>query len=437
MVDLAAAEPEGRQNSGKRIFVIGWSAIVIVFGGILLWSVFAPFEGAVLASGSVSVETRHKAVQHLEGGIVSDILVNEGKRVDEGELLIRLDGTAIKAGLDNIDASLSDLLAREGRLIAERDGQSTLQMRMMPDEVALLPGLSDAKVSHDRLLAARADSRTTRVRILRQKITQLREMRVGLDAQVSAKAQQLTYLADEIGGLEILLEQGLAPKTQLFALYRERTSIAGEIDNLRAEMSATDVQIGEAELEIISLTDGFREEVIDELTDVQTELSRLLSERTAAFDRLSRLEIRAPRSGIALGMRAHTEGGVISAAEPILHIVPEGDPLVSLVRVLPQDIDKITVGQTARLRFSAFSQNETPEIDAIVKTVSADAVIDEMTGMNYYEVIIELPTQTPLGADFQIVPGMPVDAMLTTESRNVLSYLVKPLTDSMSRTWRE
>lgn len=427
----------GRANSGLRVFLIGWSVIAFVFGGLALWSVLAPFEGAVIASGQVSVETRQKAVQHLEGGIVAGIHVTEGRRVEEGELLIRLDGTAIQAGLDNIDAALADLIAREGRLLAERDDEAELQVRALTPALAALPGLGDTITSHGRLLTARADSRATRVRILRQRISQLREKQVGLIAQVAAKDRQLTYLADEIDGLETLLDQGLAPKTQLFALYRERTAIAGEIESLRAEIAATDVQIGEADLEILSLTDGFREEVIAELTEVQTELARLLSERTAAVDRLARLDIRAPRSGLALGVRAHTVGGVIAAAEPILHIVPEGDPLVSMVRVLPQDIDKIAVGQTARLRFTAFSQDETPEVSATVKTVSGDAVIDESTGMPYYDVIIELPSQAPFGVDFPIVPGMPVDAMLTTESRNVLSYLTKPLTDSMSRTWRE
>jgi HlyD family type I secretion membrane fusion protein len=436
-MDMAASEPPMRKRSGMKFFFIGWVVIFMVFGGLAAWSVFAPFEGAVLASGSVTVENENKAVQHLEGGIVAEILVSEGSEVESGELLIRLDGTAIEAQLASLDAQLTDLIAREARLKAERDGRRNVTPRNGADAITGTPEMQDALKSQDTLLKARARSRATQVDILNQRIQQLERKVEGLKAEVISKSQQSLIIDEEVRGLEELEAEGLTPKSRLLALRRERSALEGAAESLRSEIAATEVQMGEARLEKLRLTEGFREEVIGELTEVQTELASLLQERTAAVDRLGRLDIRASRSGRVLGVRTHTVGGVIQGGEPIMHIVPRDDRLVATVRILPQDIDKITEGQVARLRFSAFSMRETPEVEGTVLKVSADAVVDENSGMSYYEVVVELPSQAPLGGRFALVPGMPVDAMLKTESRNVLSYLTKPLTDSLTKTFRE
>ncbi|MEO0786450.1 MAG: HlyD family type I secretion periplasmic adaptor subunit, partial [Pseudomonadota bacterium] len=402
----------GRAISTRKYFLIGWAVIATVFGGLLGWSILAPFEGAVLATGTVSVESRHKAVQHLEGGIVAEITVRDGDRVASGELLVRLDGTPIQAQLDNIDARLVDLLAREARLIAERDGRRSLTLRDLPEDIAALPGLDVSLNSQRTLAQARVETRRTRVNILNQRIAQLREQIQGFESEVDARLSQTFLIQDELRSLEELLAEGLAQRPQVLALQREEAQLLGQIESLRAQKSSTQVQIGEAELEVLSLTEGFTEEVISELTEVQTEIAALLTERTAALDRLNRLDIRAPRDGIVLGSRTNTVGGVIAAGDPVMHIVPENDRLVSLVRVMPQDIDKISVGQAARLRFSAFAQNETPEVPATVRTISADAIQDEVSGMPYYEVTIEMPDELPLPEQFRVVPGMPVDAMM-------------------------
>ncbi|MEM9740620.1 MAG: HlyD family type I secretion periplasmic adaptor subunit [Pseudomonadota bacterium] len=437
MGEAAPTPNGGRAISAKKYFLIGWAVIAIVFGGLAAWSVFAPFEGAVLAQGTVAVESRHKAVQHLEGGIVAEIAVRDGDRVEANELLLRLDGTPIQAQLDNVDARLVDLLAREARLLAERDGRNRLDLRGLPDAIATLPRLDTSMVSQKTLLDARAETRRTRVNILNQRIAQLSEQILGFESEVDARLSQTFLIQDELRSLEALLAEGLAQRPQVLALQREEAQLRGQIESLRAQKASTQVQIGEARLEVLSLTEGFAEEVISELTEVQTEIAALLTERTAAADRLNRLDIRSPRNGIVLGSRTDTIGGVIAPGDPVMHIVPENDTLVSLVRVMPQDIDKITVGQIARLRFSAFAQDETPEVPATVRTISADAIQDETTGIPYYEVTIAMPETLPLADEFRIVPGMPVDAMMQTESRNVLSYLTKPLRDSMSRTFRE
>ena len=431
------APARGRTISPGRYFLIGGVVIALVFGGLIGWSVLAPFEGAVMAQGSVGVESRHKAIQHLEGGIVAEIAVRDGDHVEEGQLLLRLDGTPIRAQLENVDARLVDLLAREARLIAERDDRSEISLRAVSPEIAALPGLPASEANQAALFATRAESRRTQVSILNQRISQLREGVTGIEAEILSKIEQTRLIDDELTGLQTLLRDGLAQRPQVLALQREKSSLLGQIDSLRAQSAATEVKIGETRLEILGMTEGFREDVIAQLVDVQTEIAALLSERAAASDRLQRLDIRAPRAGIVLGSRTHTVGGVIAPGDPVMHIVPDNDELVTLVRVMPQDIDKIYPGQSARLRFSAFDSDKTPEVTATVKTISADTVQDPQTGANYYEVTIALPEQTPLGEDFEIVPGMPVEAMMQTESRNVLSYLVKPLTDSMNRPFRE
>ena len=436
-MQLTEGETQIRSRSGMKFFFIGWIVIFMVFGGLGAWSIFAPFEGAVLASGSVAVENQNKAVQHLEGGIVAEILVREGTQVEEGELLIRLDGTTIEAQLASLDAQLTDLIAREARLKAERDGRSDVTPRTGAEAVTEAPEMADALTSQKTLLTARAKSRATQISILEQRIQQLQRRVEGLKAEVLSKTQQSLIIDEEVSGLEELEAEGLTPKSRLLALRRERSALMGSAESLRAEIAATEVQMGEARLEKLRLTEGFQEEVIGELTQVQTELASLLQERTAAVDRLGRLDIRASQSGRVLGVRTHTVGGVIQGGEPIMHIVPRDDRLVATVRILPQDIDKITIGQVARLRFSAFSMRETPEVEGKVLKVSADAVVDEKTGMSFYEVVVELPSQTPLGDQFVLVPGMPVEAMMQTESRNALSYLTKPLTDSIAKTFRE
>ncbi len=421
----------------RRFLLLGWATILTVFGGLVAWAVFAPFEGAVVASGHLAVESRHKAVQHREGGIVAERFVREGDRVQEGQVLLRLDGAPIKAELETLEARLINLFARAARLTAELDASGTLSPRPVPDDLRESEALAAALAIQRDLMAARSETRATRSSILRQRISQLRERVQGLEAEVQSKRDQSVLIDQELADLKTLLDKGLTPRPRILALERQKSALFGEIEALRAQIAETQVRIGETQLEILSLTEGFTEEVITELDAARTEIAALLSQRRAALDRLQRLDIRAPRAGLVLGVRTNTTGGVIEPGAPIMHIVPDSDALVALVRVAPADIDRIRPGQPARLRFTAFNRDETPEVDATVSNISADAVRDDTTGQTYYEITVNLPGSQPLGAQFPLLPGMPVDAMVRTESRNVLSYLFKPLGDAMSRTFRE
>jgi HlyD family type I secretion membrane fusion protein len=255
--------------------------------------------------------------------------------------------------------------------------------------------------------------------------------------EITAKDDQIALVDDEISRFETLMERGQAVVTRVLALKRDRARLQGEKDSLVSDIAATRVQIGEARSEIARLDQGNREAVLTELRDVQTQIGELTEQRTALLDRSGRLDILAPRAGRVLGIRAHTVGGVIRASEPIMYIVPENDRLVARVRISPADIDEISIGQRAVLRFSAFSQDTTPTFEGTVIRVSADAFADEATGAAFYEAQIAIPDDALASSRFTLLPGMPVEASLTTETRNVLSYLVKPLTDSVSRTFRE
>lgn len=439
MASLAMTAPVSRSSrkSFARNLIIGWAAILLVFGGLVAWSVFAPFEGAVLSQGQVAVESNQQAIQHLEGGIVREIYVREGDEVEQGQRLISLDATTTQAGVQALEARLFELLGTEARLIAERDGLSTLSIR---EDFAALnedPEMQAILRAQQALLNSRDDTLGTQASILRQRINQLDTRIGGMTKEIAEKDSEIALLQDEISRFEELVAKELAPEVRVLALRREMSKVQGARESLVSDISATRVQIGEARTEIAKLNQGFQQDVLTELRDVQTQIGELAEQRTAAVDRQTRLDILAPRTGRVIGVRAHTIGGVINPSEPIMYIVPEGDPLVAKVQVNPVDIDKISVGQEAVLRFTAFNQDKTPKVSGAVVSVSADALTDQATGRTYYEAVVEIPPDALAKTDFVLVPGMPVDASLKTESRSVLSYLVKPLTDSMSRTFRE
>jgi len=426
-----------RNISLRPLFLAGFFIIGSVFGGLVAWSVFAPFEGAVIASGTIAVEGNRKSVQHLEGGIVAEINVKEGDYVEAGAVILRLDGTSTRAQLAALEARLSELAAREARLSAEQVGRTDMAIRPELADLAERPSVQSSLEGQAALLRARAETRASQARILRQRISQLETRIEGSRNEIDAKRSELTLVEQEAQSLEGLRADGLVTETRMLELERAQYRLRGELEALNSQIATTRVQIGETDLELKNLQAGFLEEVVMELRDVKAEIAELFEQRIASIDRLKRLDIVAPTEGYAIGVRAHTVGGVISPSEPVLFVVPRDDRLVAKIRINPADIDKITVGQGARLRFSAFAQNESPEVDGAIITVSADAITDERNGMQFYEAIVEWPMGAPAIARFELMPGMPVEAMVTTESRNVLSYLVKPLQDAMQRTFRE
>lgn len=430
--------PDGQRRSrAGRYAATGWLMVTLVFGGLGAWSVFAPFEGAVLTSGSIVVESSQQAIQHLEGGIVAGIDVREGDLVEAGATLLTLDGTATQARLASIEARLMGLIGREARLLAERDDRDEPVLDPAHADFADNAELAGILLSQASLFRARAASRRTQVSLLRQRIRQLEARITGVGNEIAANELQASLIGEEIADLSVLLDRGLSPKPRVLALQRDKARLDGEREALIAQVATTRVQIGEAELELNHLTEGFREAVLTELQDVQTQIAELSEQRISARDQLRRLDIVSPRDGRIIGIKTHTIGGVIGAGEPIMHVVPEDDELVARVRIAPRDIDKVSAGAPATLRFTAFSAQETPEIPGEVIRVSADALQDEATGILYFEGLIRIPRDNETLGDFELVPGMPVDAQVRTESRTVISYLLKPLADAVTATFRE
>lgn len=424
---------ERGQQSSKAFFAFGWALIGAVLGGLLIWSVAAPFQGAVIANGTITVEGEHQAIQHLEGGIVSQILVREGDEIRKGDILLQLDPSITNASLAALEITLADLQAREARLVAERDN-SAIQFPLVMDVSSPLP---EAFSVQSQFFEARQASRTTQLSILSEKEAQLDQRSVALAAEVTSNRTQLVLLDEEIVGLQSLLSKGLVPKARILALQRRQAELDGGINALRADIARIRVEVGETRLEKVQYADAFREAVVSELADVQTELSELTEKHIALLQSHERLAVRAPKAGRILGVQAHTVGGVVQPYEPFMYIVPQDEQLIVSVQIQPQDIDKISVGQPATLRFTAFNQNTTPEITGALKQVSADTMIDPVTSMAFYEGRIALPLDADLPESVSLVPGMPVDAMLQTETRNVLSYLLRPAQDAMSKTFRE
>ncbi len=416
----------------------GLLVIAVMFGGVGTWAALAPLKSAVIAPGVVTVFSKRKTLQHLEGGIVSEILVRDGDYVERGQLLLRLEDTRARANLAIIEGQLNVFRAREARLEAERDGAETISIPAALTDRQGNPKISDSLRGETELFAARKAALDGEIEILTQRAEQLKEQISGLEAQRRAEGKQLKFIAEEVKGLRQLYEKGYAPKTRILALQREAERLTGSRGEHVAEIARTKTAIGETELQKIQVAKAFREEVVAELREVEVRIFDLEERHVAAADELKRVELRAPQAGSVVGLDVHTVGGVISPGQPILDIVPREDELVIEGRVAPQDIDKVTPGQAAAVRLSAFDLLTTPELTGVVFTASADRLSDPMTGESYYLVGVRITEQEldKLG-DLTLLPGMPAEVFIATGERTALSYLIKPLTDGLQRAFRD
>ena len=419
---------------------LGVGVIAAVFGGITIWSVAAPIDGAVIAAGQVVVETNRKAVQHLEGGVIGAIHVREGDRVEAGAVVARLDDTMQKANLGLIDGQLTELYARRARLEAERDRLDEMAPPRGAPEILGASLFSAKMAGQQQLFDARRATRRMQTALLEERIVQQNERIGGLGAQIASLRDQNRLITDELAGVRDLHAQGFAPLTRVRELEREAKRLGGERGAFQASVAEAESIIAEARLEIERLREAGREEAITELRDAEVSISELEERRIAALDALRRTEILAPQSGRVLGLAVHTIGGVIAPGAPLMEIVPENDRLQVAAQVAPQDVDKLRPGQETLVRFSVFGSRRTPETDGTVSRISADAMTDDVTGLSYYLVIIDIPEGEDLSTllnGANLVPGMPVETFIRTGAKPAISYLLKPLTDSMARSMRE
>ena len=428
-------------DDARHFVRLGWFAAAAVFGGLFVWSIFAPIDSAIIAPGQMSVETNRKTIQHLEGGVIRKILVKEGQEVRAGDLLIELDDTVSGANVDVLSAQLAESIARYARLLAERDGLSEIPENSFAFEIA--PADLDYAVNLDgqrRLLEARIATRKTQISLLEERIVQQKTRIEGFSTQLRSLREQARLVGEELDGVRRLNAEGFAPTTRVRELERTKEAIAGQEGQIKAASAEAESVINEAKLEIERLKQQSREDAIKESQDLEVQIAGLTERRTAALDALKRSEIRAPESGVVLGLSVHTVGGVIAPGAPVMDLVPKGDQLVVAARIATRDVDKVSPGQAAIIRFSAFNARVTPEATGTVRQVSADSFVDKVTGVQYFLVLIDLPPKAELekilrGRELQ--PGMPAETYIRTGSRPAISYLLKPLADAFSRSLRE
>ena len=425
--------------SVRRPVLLGLTAAVVLVAGFGLWATMTRISGAIVAPGQIEVEQDRQIVQHPDGGVVEEILVTEGARVQAGDPLIRLDGAALRSELTIVEGQLSELAGRSARLTAERDGTESLTFDA--GILALAETSPDVAVQLDgqkRLFEARKATLAEQSELLTQRIGQISEQANGIAAQSAALATQLDLIEQELASQQSLLDKGLAQAGTVLALQREQARLQGQLGELAADLARTKGQVTEIEIEISSLATKRREEATAELRQIGPTILELAERRRALAERIDRLEIRAPVSGIVLGLQVTTPRAVLRPADPVLFVIPQDRPLVITARIAPIHIDEVAVGQPAELVFSAFSARDTPHLKGRVTLVSADALMDSNTGTTYYTAELQLDDgeQTRLG-DRALLPGMPVEVFLQTGRRTPLAYLVKPFTDYFARAFRE
>lgn len=399
------------------------------------WATLAPLTTAALANGFVKVAGQRKTIQHLEGGIVREILVREGQTVSKGQVLLRLVDVTAKARLALLMVERDALLAEMARLEAERDGRAapvfadTLIARRQEDAVGRLIA------GELNLFNSRRASFLGQIEVLEQRKRQAREKIEGRLSEIATTRTQLDFILEELRGAESLLEQGMYLRTRYYALKRTEANLEGMIARLSADVAEAQAQVGETDLRILDLRNQLSREVNDRLQDIRAKLRDLAERVDAAADVLARTEIVAPDAGTVIGLQVHTAGGVVAAGAPILQIVPNDDRLVVEAQVQLQDINRIWPGMPAEVRFTAFNSRATPVFAARVSRVSPDRFVDTARQRAYFVAQVEIDRN--LAATIELRPGMPAEVYFVEGKRTLLDYLVKPVREQLRRAMTE
>jgi HlyD family secretion protein len=422
-----------------RRHLVGGSVIALLLTvGVGGWAATTELSGAVIAPGSVVVDSNVKKVQHLSGGIVGELLVRDGQRVRSGEVVLRLDETVTRANLAIVTKGLDEMHARRARLAAERDRAEEPTFPVTLLGRAHEPDVRAAIDSERKLFELRRSARLGQKSQLKERIAQLEEEVRGYAALQEAKAEEIELIQRELEGVRALWNKNLVQINRLISLEREAARLKGERAQSIAAKAQSHGKIGEIELQIIQIDQDLSSEVARELREVDAKIGEFIERKVAAEDQLKRVEIRAPQDGVVHQLAVHTVGGVVPPGDPVMLIVPAADALSVEAKVWPQDIDQLHLGQSAGLRFSAFNQRTTPEIDGMITRISADVSHEEKSGLSYYTIRIGIsPEELARLGDVKLVPGMPVETFMRTHDRTVISYLTKPLHDQMSRAFRE
>ena len=425
-------------QSIRRHLLVIIVAVVILVGGIGGWASTSEFAGAVIAQGQLVVDTSVKKVQHPTGGVVAELKVRDGDQVKAGEVVIRLDDTQTRANLAIVSKGLDELSARRAREEAELEGEDKISFP--PD---LLARKDDPEVARlisgeTKLFETRRKTREGLKSQLAERVSQSEEEIRGLSAQVASKEKQIEWIQQELEGVRDLWSKKLVQFNRVTSLEREQARLDGERGQLIASIAQSKGKIAETRIQILQIDQDMRTEVGKDLADIRGKTAELVEKRVAAEDQLKRVDIRAPQDGMVHQLDVHTVGGVVSAGQQIMLIVPGADKLIVEAKVQPQDIDQVRIGQAAVMRFSNFNTRTTPEVNGEVTLVSADVTQDQRTGLSFYTVRIAVPPEELARLEGpKLIPGMPVEVYIQTTIRTVVSYFVRPFQDQIAKAFRE
>lgn len=431
--------PTPKAWSARRPLLVGFgtiAALVVFFGG---WSMLTTIDGAVVSPGVIEVDQNRQVVQHPDGGVVSEIEVVEAQPVKAGDVLIRLDGSLLSSELAIVEGQLFEAMARKDRLQAERDG---LDDPAFSGEIADLaksrPDVAELIEGQRKLFGARLDTFHAQSDQLGHRLEETRAQVEGIKAQVAATRQQLAILGPELATQRKLLQQGLTQTAKVRDLESSEASLQGNLGELQANQAQAEGRATEVQLQLIQLAAQRQEEANTQLRDLGPQVIEAAEKRRALAEKIGRLEIRAPVSGIVLGLQVTAPKSVIRPAEPILYIVPQDRPLVIVAQVSPIHVDEIQVGQPVRVTFPAFPARTTPQLSGRLVNISADSLADQKTGATYYRAEISLDEgEIARLGEKVLIPGMPVQAFIETEERTPMAYLLKPFTDYFRLAFRE
>lgn len=437
MSDASGNVPKFSSNP-RPFILLGYLLIFSTFGLLGAWAAFAKLDSAVIAGGSVAVESNRKAVQHYEGGIVDEILVKESQVVNKGDLLVRLRSTQATASAETLGSQLDGASALEARLMAESERATAITFPDRLLERAALPTTRKIIQDQQNQFAERRKALEGEGNILRAQIEQLKGQMQGLEAVVASSVQQQENMKEEYIKVRDLNAKGLYPTNRLRAMERDLLQIEGRIGQSRADIARSQQAISETELNIVQTEKKFQEDVLQQLREVRVQIAEYTEKLGVAEDILKRVEITAPQSGMVQNLKVHTIGGVIRQGDVIMEIVPLNEPLNVQARVSPIDINHVLPSLDAEVRFPGFKSRTTPSILGRVRTVSADSLFDEISRQPYYLAVVEVPDSAiPAELRGKLTPGMPAEVMIATGERTVLDYLTAPLFDAVHKSFRE
>lgn len=425
-------------TSSRKPIIAGLVLFLALFIGGGGWLYAANLSGAVIATGTVAVQGKPKTIQHLDGGIVAEINIADGDLVKQGDVVIRLDETLLEANLQIYRNRLREAIARRSRLVAERDTRPEIEWDEAILNVLDITQEESIRQGHLKLFEARRTSMTGQINQLQEQIAQFKNQINGVNALKSSRVRQVAMLSEELQNISDLKDKGLVTNNQVMSLERQKEDLSGQIGEHDAELARIANSINEAEIQILQVEREARQSVLTELREVEQEVNDMTQQLHATVEQLKRIEIKAPVNGIIHELSVFTIGGVIGPGAPILQIIPQDEQFVIEANVEPQFIDELYPKQPTTVRFSAFNQRSTPELNGTIEGISANVVVDEQSGVPFYKVKVGV-SQTELARlnGQQLIPGMPVETFIKTRDRTALNYLIKPLLDQFNRALRE